>query len=448
MRAYVNAFVDELEKIATTRAVKEWRAAMARGDEVTADQIAHGYGQLDVNPRYLKRLGQGQEGLVDLRMGPYGAPAGPVRPAPVNPTGYFAAKMHDPFSPIAQNEFVGPHIRLREEITNAARGLSPDADAMVTKTYGHKEVAPGRWVSGHEYVRDASRFHGGPEEVLAEHKAKQLVDRLRQQGYDMGDVIKEGPNGVITHGGGNLVETPSGSKILDFSGGIVGELSPSQRSYIKYGPTQSPFDPELGDRSTALRKEVYRPSLPPTAAQPEGLQVMAREVVEGKRAPLTERDVARFYAGKTGPETMPPAARPAPSSMTRPTTRPAMRTMPPTIAPSRGSVSLDRPTMPPSMAPGRVSIVPSMAPSKFEMPSLLEPSGHALSTPKVPSFIGAMGPESGVTIRPTPVPSSGVRRVIPSSFPPAAAVPHFGEAAEHTALDTAKRVLRKVRIGR
>src|SRR5580658_2060000 len=86
----IRAFRDELQKIAVTRSVKEWRAAQGAGDAGTAGQIAGASHQLGLKPRYLKDISTGgEEAGVDLMMGHKAGPTGET-----NEGGLLARKLY------------------------------------------------------------------------------------------------------------------------------------------------------------------------------------------------------------------------------------------------------------------------------------------------------------------------------------------------------------------
>lgn len=315
----LRAFSNELEKIAVTRGVQEWRAAMARGDEAAANQIAQGYGQLGARPRYLKDVSLGgQEAGVDLMMGH--APAlGPRMTE--NPSGLVARKLYKPDSPVSQAEFTPQLLEEKLQATRQARGLSPEARALMPEMYGYQTTGAGtplqRSMSYHEYVPGIQDIRGArtsaghaemPQAYAEIARAKaQLLDPMAQRGQVIGDVVT--PTGVNW---GNIAHTPQGTKIIDFLPYTSGEISPAQASYMKYAPAGTEFaagaaKPSLG----ALRKEVFKPTMATHEASP-ALRHLAREVMMGNRPELSKGTVQNLaQIAQTAERTAVPPVRAA-----------------------------------------------------------------------------------------------------------------------------------------
>lgn len=269
-----SAFLSELEKIAVTRSVKEWRRASGAGDAGAADQIARASGQLGLSPRYLEDISTGgAEAGVDKMMGRVQGPAGDV-----NESGLLARKLYKPDSAISRQEFTGPLLQQKQQITDAARAMSPEAKNMVPAMYGHKEMpylgGQLRHQSFHEFVPGIGDIRGtnlGNEDRPIYSRGtvfskdldsveKKVLEPMRSKGLHMADTItrhEEGGRGINY---GNVVHSPQGPKVLDFLPGIQGQENPAISSFKKYRPGDSKFE-GAGASLRDLRKEVFNPSM-------------------------------------------------------------------------------------------------------------------------------------------------------------------------------------------
>jgi len=100
-------------------------------------------------------------------------------------------------------------LKQKQQVTDTARGLSPEARQMVPEMYGHKTVGSGpnlRHVSTHEYVPGIAETKK-PVPKLVEEAEKKVLGPMQAKGVMMHDVAKNP---------GNLVQTPQGTKIVDF----------------------------------------------------------------------------------------------------------------------------------------------------------------------------------------------------------------------------------------
>lgn len=312
------AFLDELEKIAVTRSVQEWRKAQGAGDIAGADAIAQAHGQLGAKPRYLEDISLGgAEAGVDKMMGSAGAQPGaapnvqqrlqqyqqnkselgvagrtptpsvqaspegrgallrgtqgPAAAAAPNESGYIARKLYKPDSAISRGEFTPQLLEQKQKLTDSARALSPEAKAMVPAMYGHQTMGAGptqRTTSMHEFVPGISDLRGhntGTEEApnwsrsegAATDRAalqQHVLNPMSARGQTMADTISERGANY-----GNIVHTQSGPKVLDFLPNVSGQKNPATESFKKYVPTSgSAFDTgSVGD----LRKEVFNPKM-------------------------------------------------------------------------------------------------------------------------------------------------------------------------------------------
>ena len=372
------SFLDELTKIAATRSVKEWRAANAAGDQGTADAIAAGHAQLGAKPRYLEDISLGgAEAGVDKMMGSAGAPAaagpnlqqrlqqykankaqlgvegrsptqsvksspegraallrgtqGPAAAAAPNESGYIARKLYKPDSDISRGEFTPQLLAQKQRITDEARALSPEAKSMVPAMYGHQTMGSGplqRSTSMHEFVPGLSDMRGknvgtADKPVFSDmsqargrltNVQEKVLNPMSQRGLTMADTISR--TGVNY---GNVVNSPSGPKVLDFLPNVRGEKNPATESFRTYAPQGSQFV-EGGAQGSmgALRKEVFNPQMRvQPASGPE--QMRAAAILRGEKpAPVAPSPQASVQTSKPGAPaaaaTSVPAARQAPAA--------------------------------------------------------------------------------------------------------------------------------------
>lgn len=247
-------------KTAATRAVKEWRAATAAGQQGTAGQIAQASGQLGLKPRYLKDISSGgAEAGVDLMMGHTGGAETPA-------SGLIARKLYKPESVMSRGEDTTELLKQKQEMTDTARGLGPEAKAMVPAMYGHQvHQAPGvapRHTSMHEFVPGAQEISGRMGANPAVGAAEQhVIKPLAQRGLEMGDVVANK---------GNLVQSPQGPKILDFMPrGGGGRPDVPRKSILGLARTMTPAQTASSDalvqHSTpgVLRQRIFNPGYMP-----------------------------------------------------------------------------------------------------------------------------------------------------------------------------------------
>ncbi len=302
-------------KEAITRSVREYQ----RGTPEQQAEIARASGQLGLKPRYVGDISEGGlEAGVDKMIGaaPGGAPAAMPSlqerlqgykaqkaglglegraPAPgviqspqgrgilgvqapasapaavpgVNESGVLVRKLYKPDSPLHRGEFTPQVLQQKQEFTDRARTLSPEARSMVPAMYGHQVLNADkgpelqRAVSFHEHVPQMTDVHGmNPQQVAAmkEHAQRTLLKPMEQQGMHMRDLISR--KGDVNPG--NLVMTPQGPKAIDFMPGDFragAGKSPMVSSMEKYVPSseQSVFH-EKGQLGQ-LRREVFNPQL-------------------------------------------------------------------------------------------------------------------------------------------------------------------------------------------
>jgi hypothetical protein len=350
---HLSSFVDELEKIALTRSVKEWRASSAAGDTAGANQIAQGSAQLGLKPRYLQDISMGgEEAGVDKMMGHAGAaglPSTAVRgqspasntmtPTATGPAqnadGLIARKLYKPDSTITRGEFTPQLLEQKQKATDMARGLSPEAKSMVPAMYGHETHGAGglqRSTSMHEYVPGTSDLRGvkGEQGWSNVPAARQNLEKVRDtvlnpmaaKGHTLGDTISETGTNY-----GNVVNSPQGPKVLDFLPKSRTQLDPTTQSFGTYAPTHTEFAhkvetapgefrPGTHGSMGQLRKEVFNPQMNIQPASP-AMQDRAQQVLMGKRpglasAPATSAvtppPANAVLTRAAGPQAMRPAA--------------------------------------------------------------------------------------------------------------------------------------------
>jgi hypothetical protein len=262
----IRAFRDELQKIAVTRSVKEWRAAQGAGDAGTAGQIAGASHQLGLKPRYLKDISTGgEEAGVDLMMGHKAGPTGET-----NEGGLLARKLYKPDSLVSQGEFTPQLLKQKQTAVDTARALSPEAKAMVPAMYGHETSGAGtptqRTTSFHEYVPGMHDLRDLPRDqrsaALTGVKSN-VLDPMANKGMTMGDTISNRTGGGHGANWGNVVGSPQGPKVLDFLPGMGGESNPAIESMKKYAPIHGPSKFNEGPMANlgSLRKEVFKPTM-------------------------------------------------------------------------------------------------------------------------------------------------------------------------------------------
>lgn len=327
------SFLDEFRKIAATRAVKEWQKATAGGDQATADQIAHGYGQLGLKPRQLKdvSIGGGEAG-VDLMMGRKAVPS----TGEVNQSGYIARKLYKPDSVISRGEFTPQLLEQKQQMTDTARSLSPEAKQMVPAMYGHETMGQGplqRTVSYHEYVPGISDLRGQKSEVNgrdvysnprgeymgAVNKVNEtVINPMEARGQRMMDTTKiRSEGGAVEPNWGNVVKSPQGPKVLDFLPHNQSQPNAALASMHAYKPSgDSKFGPDVehGQNPNVgdLRKEVFNPQMKiekPTTTPPP-TQSGVRPVAAAPQV-LSSSNLQSVH-------TVPPMSHAAPIPLVRP----------------------------------------------------------------------------------------------------------------------------------
>lgn len=279
------AFLVELEKLARTRAATEWAAAQARGDTAGANQIASGYGQLGLRPRYLKDVSQGgAEAGVDLMMG---APKGQQLPG-----GYVARKMYKPDSLIHQGDVTRQVLEQKQRLTDEAKKLAPQ---HVVDMAGFDRVGKGpgaaKYVSYHEYVpkhqdvRQMAEQHGGYTRAAVtgplDEMERNVLNPMAQRGLKLNDVMgpsrwgegisaastptEFGVNRKINPGNVAFVPTANGgsqAKIMDFLPKIEGQPDLA-RNHIRQELNKNPFHTGVSRYDGPgglkdLRKDVFK----------------------------------------------------------------------------------------------------------------------------------------------------------------------------------------------
>lgn len=299
-------------KEAITRSVREYQ----QGTPEQQAEIARASGQLGLKPRYVGDISEGGlEAGVDKMIG--AAPGGPQAampslqerfqgyqarkaglglegrsPAPgviqspqgrgilgvqapasapaavpgANESGVLVRKLYKPDSPLHRAEFTPQVLQQKQEFTDTARALSPEAKSLVPAMYGHQtlhaEKGPElqRAVSFHEHIPQMRGIDSmNPEQIAAlkAHTQKHLLDPMAAQGKRVGDLITR--RGEINPG--NLVQTPTGPKAIDFLPSKTDSKSLTLQSFDKYKPLEQPSVFHDKSQLGALRKEVFNPQL-------------------------------------------------------------------------------------------------------------------------------------------------------------------------------------------
>lgn len=324
-----DSFLDELEKIAVTRSVKEWRGMQSAGNTGGADQLAQASGQLGLKPRYLQNISEGgMEAGVDKMMGRagfqppaadpsvqqrlqqfkknksqlarastqhatsapgsatqqsaqnvverlgsptgllHGTQAPAAAPAP-NASGYLAQKVYKPDSPLTTGQDTSKLLQMKQQYTDKARALSPEAKQMVPAMYGHKEIQGPegqlRHVSQHEYVPGVSSLRKDPNAVANAQRVQDVVAKpMAAKGMPIGDIART-HNGQLGGNISNVAMTPQGPKVIDFlphgENSPVGVIQRGEHDYaIPSSSGSGRGDTGYGKHNlNQLRRDVYRP---------------------------------------------------------------------------------------------------------------------------------------------------------------------------------------------
>lgn len=447
-----------LEKVAVTRSVQEWRAAQQAGNQNRADAIARASGQLGLKPRYLEDVSLGgAEAGVDKMMGSAAAqpaaspnfqqrleqykankaqlgvdgraptqsvkasPEGraallrgtqaPAQAAAPNESGYLARKLYKPDSDISRGEFTPQLLAQKQQITDQARALSPEAKNLVPAMYGHQTMGTGplqRSTSFHEYVPGVSDLRGknigaaGGREVWSNMPGARsqlaniqqtVLNPMHARGMTMADTISSTGTNY-----GNVVQTAHGPKILDFLPDVAGQKNPAAESFRTYAPEGSQFV-EGGAKGSLgeLRKEVFNPQMRINPASGPA-QMRAAAILRGENpAPLASgsaNSVATSRPGASALATSRPgsavaataAPRRLPTSGVQPAaglahapTAPALNSLAhaPTLPSAAGASALHLPTVRPGALAGAAGKLESAA--ARTAPGFLRRAGTALS---------------------------------------------------------------------
>jgi hypothetical protein len=386
------ALLDELEKIAKTRAVKEFQRAEAAGDQGTASQIAQASGQLGLKPRYVGDISTGgAEAGVDKMMGRVQNP----NTGEVNESGLLARKLYKPDSSISRAEFTPQLLQQKQQATDVGRSLSPEAKNMLPNMYGHTTMNADnhelqRTTSYHEYVPGMQDIRGkntgtedkpvwsnrpGASKAIGDIK-QHVLNPMEARGMALGDVSNESGTNY-----GNVASTPQGTKIVDFLPKQQGQANPAFESFKKYAPMGSKFEGPNANMND-LRKEVFKPQMrvqPATADQ----KVQAMKMLQGEApAPAPAGGANSVASAPTTPvpsSVHAPTARAAPMAMQRPAVQP-----PPAAAPQRvAPLAIHSDPFPQRGAPIQAK-APVRAPVRAPMPM---PSAGAMGAFKKPGLL-------------------------------------------------------------
>lgn len=409
----------KMPKVAATRAVKEWQKAQAGGDQMTSDQIAKGYGDLGLKPRQLKDVSTGgEEAGVDLMMGRKAVPS----TGEVNQSGYVARKLYKPDSAISRGDFTHQLLGQKQQATDAARAMSPEAKQMVPAMYGHETAGQGglqRNISYHEYVPGISDLRGQKAEVNGrdvfsrprekymgdvENVENKVLKPMQEKGMTLGDTVRARTGGGRGVNWGNVVNSPQGPKVLDFLPSMQGQKNPAFESYKAHfgdNPTSAPAyggSRFSGDAANvgSLRKEVFKPTMdvtPPPAAG-AGQPPIARSGTRASMPPASHAPEAMMAtslqgrgapaAGADSAQTSVPAARGGAGGVQ------PMRTAPTAVPAARASGALAHaPTMP-SAAHSMGTAAPFNLVKKAPLGGALQAAEHSVAA-KAPGMLTRIG---------------------------------------------------------
>lgn len=290
--AIAASFLAPLLKEGRSRSAKEYRMATAAGDTDHAANVARASGQLGMAPRHVGDISEGGgEAGVDLMMGRASNPT----TGAVNESGLAARKLYKPDSTVTQGEYTPRLLAQKQQMTDAARGLGPEAKAMVPDMYGHKtlhaDTPQQRATSMHEYVPGMtdlrgkntgtadkpifSRQDGASKDVQA--ITDKVMRPLEDKGMVMKDVLRQMGSSGANYG--NMMSSPSGPKVVDFIPEIQGQSRPHLQSYVKHSPEAAHMQFNQKGALPFLRKEVFKPQMGgPEAAHP-AVQNAARHIV-------------------------------------------------------------------------------------------------------------------------------------------------------------------------
>lgn len=274
-RLFIPAMVDELQKIARTRLVKEWQSLNAAGNQAGADAVAQASGNLGLKPRFLKNLsGGGQEAAVDLTMGVPRQGGGDV-------SGYVAKKLYKPDSFVSRGEQTSELLRQKQHYTDTARALSPEARKIVPAMYGHQEIQGPqgqlRHVSEHEYVPGVQSLKASPTRIEdVAHVEQHFTKPMKAKDMRVGDVGFLNEERKITGNYSNIAHSPQGPKVLDFiPQGRDRNVLMDNKGTVIYSQYDNKSSNYGGHNMNELRREVHRPGSAPSVPRAAALKVKA-----------------------------------------------------------------------------------------------------------------------------------------------------------------------------
>jgi intein/homing endonuclease len=386
------------------RSSEEWRRLTAAGHHEDAANLARRYAEMGNSPRYLRDISLGGvEAGVDQMMGRVSNP----QTGAINESGVFARKLYKPDSRSSRGDYTPGLLEQKQQFTNEARALSPEAKQMVPDMYGYKTRGFGgmqRTTSDHEYI-PGLREMPASEAAIANRVKHNVVDPMAAKGLNMVDTFHGRGRGWNP---GNVMDSPTGPKVVDFV--PEGKNMPDYRhatqySYnnadqnSKYMPREV-WDPEASNSrggkgmyremsgeqerhvQRQLRKEVYNPSesiqkdyahVPDEVMYPRGKPQSAKSTA----AALSAEDLSMEGTVVPGVKRPPPAA--ATPSVPPVAHTPAAPKAPvaPTVKPGAAS----------SIAPRAAAAVPHTVPAVPKAPAVPSLS-RVLHVP--PSAAGAV----------------------------------------------------------
>lgn len=243
-----------LDKEAAPRAVKEWLAAKAAKDVDTQKAIQGAYAELKLNPRHLRDLGRGEEGLAMHMLGGQ-TPAG----VPV-PAGELVQKIYDPKGYVARGDLLQRVLVDKQRIVDAAK-KTPEGKATFADMYGHERLGPNRFVSYHEYIKPENNFsylderHYGPRVGTRLRLGDRVAAVGRAAGLDVADAVDV--NGVYNPG--NIIRGKDGVKVIDFIPAGTHYLRGDPRDEQGFRVVKGMLlkDPELGAPQVGHGRETF-----------------------------------------------------------------------------------------------------------------------------------------------------------------------------------------------
>lgn len=421
-------------KLALTRMVKEWRAADAAGDTQTADEIARASNQLGLKGREVKQLSPGgAEAAVSLNMGSANhvagedirtqnvrgqevrdsryrdsagpgfqerfrrfkmngnqpvpsTPSGPSATPGPNESGLYVRKDYKPDSFVSRGVDTTRLLREKQQMTDRLRA-TPEGRDMVPAMYGHTTRDSGNTLthnSYHEYVPGLQ--HIQEDEAGKVQRLSNITKPVEDKhGIQVGDAPYIHPQtGAVAGNRSNLMDSPSGPKLVDFvpAGGKASTPMYSSATMSREGGGMDRIIPrypqgEYGYNSNfyeqadtnRLRQRIFRPNAKNPVPEPvRDPALMPTAVAEAPPAPppvapsAPAQNFAPLKSNRTDQ-----ATGVAPIELGRGKSEPAMPPVSraPVPAPQRAPTPAPAPASVPAPAPFKPAPHPSGARASF-----------------------------------------------------------------------------------